>query len=90
MSAQDVYYNTIVCKQKRFPSSLLFGELWIYDKALVAVFQNYYCQIFYFFLLKDHLLDHLKGQSLFLSISDFGDLSKATWNNTKKDTSQGL
>ena len=90
MSPQDGDHNTIVCKQKQFPSPLLFGELWIYDKALVVVFQNYYCQIFCFFLLKDHLLDHLKGQSLFLSISDFGDLSKATWNNTKKDMSQGL
>ena len=40
MSAQGRDYNTIVCKQKRIPPSRLFGELWIYDKALLAVFQN--------------------------------------------------
>ena len=38
------------------------------------------------------LLDHLKGQSPFLSISILvmTYLSKGTWNNTKKDMSQGL
>ena len=73
MSAQDGGYNTIVCKQKQFPSSLLSGELWIYDKALLAVFQNLLLSDLLFLLLRDHLLDHWKGQSPFLSILDFAD-----------------
>ena len=92
MSPQDGDHNTIVCKQKQFPSSLLFGELWIYEKTLLQFSRIYYCHICYFFLLKDHLFDQLKGQSPFLSISILvmTYLSKATWNNTKKDLSQGL
>ena len=31
---------TPLSANKRFPSSLLFGELGMYDKALLAVFQN--------------------------------------------------
>ena len=62
----------MVCKQKQFPSPLLFGELWIHDKTLLAVFHNLLLSDL-LFLRKDHLLDHLKGQSPFLSVLDFAD-----------------
>ena len=51
-----------------------FLESWACIIRLCWQFSRiYYCQICYFLLLKDHLLDHLKGQSSFLSILDFGD-----------------
>ena len=61
MSAQDVYYNTIVCKQKRFPSSLLFGEFWIYDKALLAIFQNLLLSDLLFLFAQRSLVGSFEG-----------------------------
>ena len=72
MSPQDGDHNTIVCKQKQFPSPLLFGELWIYEKTLLAVFQNLYCQICYFFLLKG-LVGSLEGTKSISQYFYFGD-----------------
>ena len=93
MSPQDGDHNTIVCKQKRLPSSLLFGELWIYAKTLLAVFQNLLLSDLLLLFAQRSLVGSLEGTKSISQYFYFGDdiyLSKVTWNNTKKDTSQGL
>ena len=61
MSPQDGDHNTIVFKQKQFPSPLLFGELWIYEKTLLAVFQNLLLSVLLFLFAQRSLVGSLEG-----------------------------